>query len=90
MNLRYYFLRYYFFDAMLFILQLSRGCSFEVQRVMRQRAVSVDLEPRIEDACLKDLGLFCSDKLEKGEVGITDFPLFVTYSAKFRLNCAFG
>ena len=41
--------------------------------MMRQRAVSVDLEPRIEDACLKDLGLFCSDKLEKGEVGIVKY-----------------
>lgn len=38
---------------------------------MRRRAKRIDLEPEVEDACLKDLGALCSD-LEhygKGKVG---------------------
>lgn len=51
-----------------FILQLSRACAIEVKRVMRQRAVSVDLEPRIEEPCMYELGMYCSENVEKGKV----------------------
>ena len=34
---------------------------------MRQRAVSVDLQPEIEEVCLDDLVEFCFDKTAKGE-----------------------
>lgn len=34
---------------------------------MRQRAMSVDLIPEVEDECLDDLSTFCFDKTEKGE-----------------------
>lgn len=32
---------------------------------MRQRAVSVDLIPDVEDVCIDDLALYCLDKTEK-------------------------
>lgn len=34
---------------------------------MRQRAVSMDLHPEVEEVCLEDLVLYCADKTEKGE-----------------------
>jgi len=34
---------------------------------MRQRAISVDLIPEVEDECLDDLSLFCFDKTAHGE-----------------------
>lgn len=34
---------------------------------MRQRAISVDLIPEVEDECLDDLSKLCFDKPEKGE-----------------------
>ncbi|XP_055943166.1 Golgi apparatus protein 1-like isoform X2 [Argiope bruennichi] len=48
-------------------VQLSRECLYEVRRVMRQRAVSVDLLPEIEEPCLLDLTKFCNENVEKGE-----------------------
>lgn len=48
-------------------LQLSESCFNEVKRVMRQRAVSVDLIPEVEENCLEDLSTFCFDKTQKGE-----------------------
>ncbi|XP_030387211.1 Golgi apparatus protein 1 isoform X2 [Scaptodrosophila lebanonensis] len=45
---------------------LRKDCFKEVKRVMRQRAISVDLMPEVEDACLSDLSLFCADRTEKG------------------------
>lgn len=48
-------------------MQLSQNCYTEVKRVMRQRAVSVDLIPEVEDVCLDDLAAFCFDKTQKGE-----------------------
>lgn len=48
-------------------MQLSQNCFQEVKRVMRQRAVSVDLIPEVEDVCLDDLAAFCFDKTQKGE-----------------------
>lgn len=34
---------------------------------MKQRAISVDLQPEIEEVCVRDLGEFCHDKSRKGE-----------------------
>ncbi|CRK92078.1 CLUMA_CG005670, isoform A [Clunio marinus] len=48
-------------------MQLSQNCFQEVKRVMRQRAVSVDLIPEVEDVCLDDLASFCFDKTQKGQ-----------------------
>ncbi|CAO1434349.1 unnamed protein product [Diamesa serratosioi] len=48
-------------------MQLSETCFQEVKRVMRQRAISVDLIPEVEDSCLEDLATNCFDKTKKGE-----------------------
>lgn len=48
-------------------LQLSPLCFQEIRRVMRQRAVSVDLQPEIEENCIDDLAFYCFDKTAKGE-----------------------
>lgn len=48
-------------------MQLKDECFQEVKRVMRQRAVSVDLIPEVEDECLDDLATYCFDKTAKGE-----------------------
>lgn len=34
---------------------------------MRQRAVSMDLQPEVEEVCVEDLGLHCAGKTGKGE-----------------------
>lgn len=34
---------------------------------MRQRAVSVNLQPEVEEACLQDLGYYCQEKVKKDE-----------------------
>lgn len=47
--------------------RLSGECLREVRRVMRQRAVSVDLIPEVEDECLPDLAAYCFERTEKGE-----------------------
>lgn len=48
-------------------MRLSNLCLQEIRRVMRQRAVSVDLQPDIEEVCLEDLAMFCFDRTAKGE-----------------------
>lgn len=48
-------------------MQLRPPCLQEIRRVMRQRAMSVDLQPEIEETCLDDLAMFCFDKTSKGE-----------------------
>jgi Golgi apparatus protein 1 len=35
--------------------------------VMRQRAVSMDLQPEVEEVCVNDLALHCGDRTGKGE-----------------------
>lgn len=47
--------------------KLRPECVEEVRRVMRQRAVSVDLIPELEEECLDDLSVYCFDKTEKGQ-----------------------
>lgn len=39
----------------------------EVRRVMRQRAIRVDLQPEIEEVCLDDLAKYCYEKTQVGE-----------------------
>lgn len=48
-------------------LKLKKTCLQQIQRVMRQRAISVDLMPEIEEACIDDLAYHCHDKTKKGE-----------------------
>lgn len=47
--------------------KVKKNCLQQIQRVMRQRAVNVDLHPEIEVACVRDLGEFCQDKTQKGQ-----------------------
>jgi len=42
-------------------------CLEEIRRVMRQRAVNVDLQPEIEEVCFNELASLCYDKTAKGE-----------------------
>lgn len=48
-------------------VQLQPGCLEQIKRVMRQRALSVDLHPEVEQTCIAELGTFCFDKVEKGQ-----------------------
>jgi len=43
---------------------------------MKERAVSINLEPEIEEKCLVDLGALCSDLEEYGHGEATLFSLF--------------
>lgn len=47
--------------------KLKKSCLEEVRRVMQQRALSVDLSPDVEQACLDDLAMYCFDKTGKGQ-----------------------
>ncbi|XP_059059365.1 Golgi apparatus protein 1 [Achroia grisella] len=46
---------------------LKPACEQQVRRVMRQRAVSVDLLPEVEDSCIDDLANLCFEDTGKGE-----------------------
>ncbi|KZC10387.1 Golgi apparatus protein 1, partial [Dufourea novaeangliae] len=48
-------------------MTLRTDCLEEIRRVMRQRAVTVDLQPEIEEVCLIELASYCYDKTAKGE-----------------------
>lgn len=48
-------------------MKLKPECFAEIKRVMRQRAISVDLIPEVEDECLFDLSNLCSEKTGRGE-----------------------
>jgi len=54
-----------FYDSIYY--QLRPGCLQEIRRVMRQRAVSMDLQPEVEEVCLDDLAFHCAGKTGKGE-----------------------
>ncbi|KAL1491212.1 hypothetical protein ABEB36_011845 [Hypothenemus hampei] len=47
--------------------QLNRSCLSNIKRVMRQRAISVNLEPEIEESCMDELSNLCHDKVGNGE-----------------------
>lgn len=47
--------------------KLKSGCEQQVKRVMRQRAISVDLLPEIEEFCMDDLATLCFEHTGKGE-----------------------
>ncbi|XP_068621260.1 Golgi apparatus protein 1 [Battus philenor] len=46
---------------------LRPACEQQVRKVMRQRAISVDLLPEIEDFCIDDLANLCYENTGKGE-----------------------
>ncbi|XP_062582222.1 Golgi apparatus protein 1-like isoform X2 [Saccostrea cucullata] len=46
--------------------KVSKQCKIEIKRVMKQRAQRVQLKPEIEQACLRDLGMHCSDSDDPG------------------------
>ncbi|KAG8034414.1 hypothetical protein G9C98_007490 [Cotesia typhae] len=48
-------------------LSLRFECLEEIRRVMRQRAISVDLQPEIEQGCFDELATYCNDKTGRGE-----------------------
>jgi len=47
--------------------QINESCVTEIKRVMRERSLSVDLDPEVETECMTDLGKFCSHKTDKNE-----------------------
>uniref|UniRef100_A0A8C4S3K1 Golgi apparatus protein 1 n=1 Tax=Erpetoichthys calabaricus TaxID=27687 RepID=A0A8C4S3K1_ERPCA len=48
--------------------RLSRDCKAEVQRILHQRALDVKLDPSLQERCMKDLGKWCSEKTESGQL----------------------
>uniref|UniRef100_A0A8C7HN26 Golgi apparatus protein 1 n=1 Tax=Oncorhynchus kisutch TaxID=8019 RepID=A0A8C7HN26_ONCKI len=48
--------------------RLSRDCKVEVQRILHQRALDVKLDPELQRRCMTDLGKWCSEKAESGQV----------------------
>ncbi|XP_031697261.1 Golgi apparatus protein 1-like isoform X1 [Anarrhichthys ocellatus] len=48
--------------------QLSRDCKVEVQRILHQRALDVKLDPELQKRCMTDLGKWCSEKTDAGQV----------------------
>lgn len=50
-----------------FFEQLKPKCKDQVRKIMIQRAISVDLNPEIAEACIKDLPNFCHKKTGVGE-----------------------
>ena len=45
---------------------MSRACALEVKRVLRLRAVSVDLNPEVQENCIADITYICADKDHRG------------------------
>uniref|UniRef100_A0A3Q2P8U9 Golgi apparatus protein 1 n=1 Tax=Fundulus heteroclitus TaxID=8078 RepID=A0A3Q2P8U9_FUNHE len=48
--------------------RLSRDCKVEVQRILHQRALDVKLDPELQKRCMTDLGKWCSEKTDTGQV----------------------
>lgn len=71
---------------MVLFQQLSKPCLFEVRRVMRQRAASVDLQPEVEEPCLNDLASLCSENLEKGQEVCDHFYYDIDHMASMELR----
>lgn len=51
-----------------FHVQLTRDCKVEVQRILHQRALDVKLDPELQKRCMTDLGKWCSEKTDTGQV----------------------
>lgn len=62
-------------------LQLSRDCKVEVQRILHQRALDVKLDPELQKRCMTDLGKWCSEKTDAGQVS-TQRPLLLLISVR--------
>lgn len=65
--------------CLFFLIQLSRECRAEVQRILHQRAMDVKLDPGLQDKCLIDLGKWCSEKTETGQVA--HIATYLSYSS---------
>ncbi|BES89484.1 Golgi apparatus protein [Nesidiocoris tenuis] len=63
---------------------LDAGCRKEIRRVMKQRALDVDLHPNIENVCMEDLGSFCSENTDKRE----EVQCLQNNLEKLKPNCA--
>lgn len=61
----------------IFLPQLSRDCKTEVQRILHQRALDVKLDPDLQRRCMTDLGKWCSEKPDSGQVGHIFTSLFL-------------
>lgn len=48
-----------------------------MQRILHQRAMDVKLDPALQDKCMIDLGKWCSEKTETGQVLYTEQPCSV-------------
>lgn len=48
-------------------ISLKSECLEEIRRIMRQRAINVDLQPEVEEVCLNELAMYCYDKTARGE-----------------------
>ena len=67
------------------IRPLSDQCADEVERVLEERAISVQLHPEIDDACRADLTRFCIAATDVGQEMNVYLQLFV-----FRCNMIFS
>ncbi|UYV66112.1 GLG1 [Cordylochernes scorpioides] len=65
-------------------VKLSRECLYEVRRVMRQRAASVDLHPEIEEPCVLDLSQLCSANIGRGQ----ELQCLQSHLENLRPQCA--
>uniref|UniRef100_A0A146KTA9 Golgi apparatus protein 1 n=1 Tax=Lygus hesperus TaxID=30085 RepID=A0A146KTA9_LYGHE len=64
--------------------ELDTACRKEVRRVMRQRALDVDMHPNIETACMEDLASLCSDNTGRGQ----EVYCLQNNLEKLKSNCA--
>lgn len=53
----------------------------EVQRILHQRALDVKLDPELQKRCMTDLGKWCSEKTDAGQVS-TQRPLLLLISVR--------
>ena len=67
---------------------LSDKCADEVERVLEERAISVQLHPEIDDACRADLTRFCIAATDVGqEMKCLQVPIhFVNYVIIIQYN----
>lgn len=65
--------------------QLSRDCKVEVQRILHQRALDVKLDPELQKRCIVDLGKWCSEKPDAGQVRP---PTLINLSCRPPAHCS--
>ncbi|KAK2530059.1 Glg1 [Columba guinea] len=67
--------------------RLSRECRAEVQRILHQRAMDVKLDPALQDKCMIDLGKWCSEKTETGQVLYTELECLQDHLDDLASDC---